>query len=109
MKMYELLDKVIESKNKEARKTNPCINPKCKHFVEIQNRYNICIKCFSKVVKELKSIHKVFDYSTNPPTRRMTSNQMKSLLERIERKNQETKNENSRVLTGENGVIKNVQ
>ena len=84
--MHDLMKEVIEDKNKEARRTNPCINKKCNNFVEIGNKYDICIDCFDMVVEEMQSIHRVFDYGTKPTTGRMTSDEMKNLLKEIERK-----------------------
>ncbi|MCF7798501.1 hypothetical protein K9M74_01210 [Candidatus Woesearchaeota archaeon] len=78
---YEMYEK-----NYVARKTHPCINPRCTNFVEMQNSYNICMKCFDLLVDYLGSEHLIFDYSTMPALRRMTTKQLMSALRRAENK-----------------------
>jgi hypothetical protein len=81
-----IIDKNTYELNKTARKFHPCINTQCDNFVEIENSYNICMRCFDMLVDYLGSEHLIFDYGTNPALRCMTIKQMKSMLRRAETK-----------------------
>lgn len=82
--MFE--DYELYEMNEDARKNHPCINPRCPNFVEIQNSYDICMKCFDLLVDYLGSEHMIFDYSTMPALRKMTMKQIKSALRKAENK-----------------------
>jgi len=79
-----LIDENTYEDNKIARKVHPCINPRCDNFVEIQNDYNICLRCFDMLVEYLGSEHKVFDYGAKPSLKCMTTKQMQRMLQMAE-------------------------
>ena len=81
-----VIDYEIYKANRTARRVHPCINPRCSNFVEIQNSYNICMRCFDMLVDYWGSEHMLFDYSTKPALRCLTMKQLKSILRRAEDK-----------------------
>lgn len=82
-----LVDPHTYEKNRIAKRKHPCINPRCSNFVDIQNSYDICIKCFDLLVDYLGSEHLIFDYSVKPALRHMTVKQLKTVLKKAEEKN----------------------
>jgi hypothetical protein len=72
--------------NDNARRKHPCINPRCSNFVEIENSYDICMRCFDMLVDYLGSEHLIFDYGTRPALRCMTMKQLKTALRKAEAK-----------------------
>jgi len=89
--MFEEIE--IYEMNREARRINPCINPRCSNFVDMGNSYDLCIRCFDMLVDHLGSEHLVFDYSTKPALKRMTVKQLKSVLRKAENKKPSLKSE----------------
>jgi hypothetical protein len=88
---YEKLN--LYDRNKEARQTNPCINPRCDNFVDLGNNYDLCIKCFEMLVDYFGSEHMIFDYGTKPTTRRMTMDNLKIMLRKAEDEKRSLKNQ----------------
>ncbi len=80
------VDPETYEKNYLAQKIHPCINPRCSNFVEIQNSYDICMRCFDMLVDYLGSEHLIFDYGTRPALRCMTTRQLKRALRKAEAK-----------------------
>ena len=81
--------------NKEARRNNPCINPRCDNFVDMGNSYDLCLRCFDMLVDYLGSEHLIFDYSTKPALKQMTVKQLKNVLRKAENKKPSLKHERS--------------
>ena len=81
-----IIDYKTYESNRLARKIYPCINSRCSNFVELPNRYDLCIRCYEMLVEYLGSEHKLFDYSTKPALRCMTTIQLRTVLRRAEDK-----------------------
>lgn len=81
-----IIDYKTYESNRLARKIHPCINPRCSNFVEMHNSYDLCIRCFDMLVEYLGSEHLLFDYSTKPALRCMTTKKLKTVLRRAEDK-----------------------
>lgn len=88
---YERIN--LYDRNKEARQTNPCINPRCENFVDIGNNYDLCVKCFEMLVDYFGSEHLIFDYASKPALRRMTVDMLKKVLLKVENEKRTLKNQ----------------
>lgn len=72
--------------NEVAKKRHACINPRCNNFVELQNSYGVCMRCFDMLVEYMGSEHYLFEYATSPALKKYTKSQLKILLRRAEDK-----------------------
>lgn len=81
-----IIDYKTYESNRDARKIHPCINSRCSNFVELHNSYDLCNRCFEMLVEYLGSEHRLFDYSTKPALRCMTTKQIRTALRRAEDK-----------------------